>query len=91
MPSVTVELPSLLSSLIGESTIPVEAVTLAEALQAAVTRHPALGVHLFEESGNLREHVLCLVNEDSTRWLESLDKPLRDGDRVTVLQAVSGG
>ena len=91
MALVSVDLPTLLSGLVGESSISVEASTLAEALAAAVAKHPTLGVHLFDETGNLRPHVLCLVNEDSTRWLESLEKPLASGDRVVVLQAVSGG
>ncbi len=30
-------------------------------------------------------------NEDNTRWLDSLAVPVREGDTLTILQAVSGG
>ena len=50
-----------------------------------------LAVHLFDEGGGFRTHVLCFHNDTNTRWLESLDVLLQDGDRITFLQAVSGG
>jgi molybdopterin synthase sulfur carrier subunit len=34
---------------------------------------------------------LIFYNEESIAWLERLDVPLRPGDRLHVLQAVSGG
>ncbi|MHC4947338.1 MAG: MoaD/ThiS family protein [Planctomycetota bacterium] len=90
--TVTVELPSLLSPLVGgQARLTVEAVTLRGALDAAVARHPSLAVHLFDETGGLREHVLCLHNGANSRWRGSLDVPVATGDVVTVLQAVSGG
>ncbi len=92
MPKVTVQLPSMLCHILRvERSIPVEAESLRDALRAAVERHPTLEVHLFDETGNLRQHVLCFRNETNTRWLSSLDVPLDEGDTITILQAVSGG
>lgn len=92
MPQVTVALPSLLAGVVGGArTLAIEADTLAGALDELVRRHPALKVHLFDESGAFRRHVLCFHNEESTRWLGSLDRPLAAGDVVTIMQAVSGG
>jgi molybdopterin converting factor small subunit len=92
MPRVTVELPSLLAPMAnGERTIAVDAETVAGALAALVAAHPALDVHLFSESRDLRPHVLCFHNDVNTRWLEGRDAPLRDGDVLSVIQAVSGG
>jgi molybdopterin converting factor small subunit len=92
MSRVTVELPSLLAPVVGgAASIPVEGGTLTEALAALVERHPALEVHLFDETGGLRRHVLCFHNDTNTRWLDSLDVPVADGDTITILQAVSGG
>lgn len=89
---VTIELPSLLGAAAGgERSIGVEADTLAGALAALVERHPALDTHLFDEAGGLRQHVLCFLNERNSRWLESQDVELSDGDTITILQAVSGG
>ena len=92
MPRVTVTLPSLLAGVVGGArTLAVQAETLAGALDELVRRYPALKVHLFDESGGFRPHVLCFHNEESTRWLGSLDRPLAAGDVVTIMQAVSGG
>jgi molybdopterin converting factor small subunit len=37
--------------------------------------------------------VLCFLNDVNTRWLaeEAWDAPLRDGDSLLFMQAVSGG
>ena len=71
--------------------VAVEAGSLADALRRLVDAHPPLAVHLFDESGGLREHVLCFHNETNTRWLDSLAIELAPGDRIAILQAVSGG
>ena len=94
MAEVTVELPSLLAPMAGDlRTIPLAADTLRGALDALVAAHPALGIHLFDETGVFRPHVLCFLNESNTRWLGDADlaMPVADGDVVTIMQAVSGG
>jgi molybdopterin converting factor small subunit len=92
MPRATLELPSLLRAIVGrEGALVVEGATLEEALADAFRQVPALRVHLLEESGAFRPHVLCFLNEVNTRWLEGLDQPIREGDTITILQAVSGG
>ena len=92
MPRVTIELPGMLSDLVdGQRSIPVEADSLGEALGVLVRRYPALDVHLFDETGDLRRHVLCFHNRTNTRWLKSIDVPLAEADTISVLQAVSGG
>ncbi len=89
---VTVELPSVLEAIVGrERSIPIEADTLDAALLELTRLRPKLAVHLFDESGGFREHVLCFHNKTNTRWLESLAVPLADGDVIRILQAVSGG
>ena len=89
MPTVTLELPSMIATVLGGvRRIEVEGGTCHEALEDAFTRHPGLRVHVFDENGALRQHVLCFVNED--RW-DVLDKELAEGDTITILQAVSGG
>jgi molybdopterin converting factor small subunit len=92
MASVTVRLPSLLAAMIrGERAVAVDATTLRGAIDAAVRRHPELRVHLFDERGALRPHVLVFLGERDSRFLPGGDGPVADGDEVTILQAVSGG
>jgi molybdopterin converting factor small subunit len=91
MARATLELPSLLRDILPEGSIPVEGNTLEEALEDAYRRLPTLRVHLCDESGRFRPHVLCFLNDVNTRWLEGAVPPLKDGDCITILQAVSGG
>ena len=94
MASVAIEvtLPGILATCAGgEKTVTVEAETLSGSIEALLSAYPLLKVHLFQEDGKLREHVMFLYNDQSANWLESMDIPLQPGDRLTVLQLVSGG
>lgn len=92
MASVSVRLPSLLTSLLDlPRSIEVAGETLDEALGDLCRRHPSLAVHLFDESGEFREHVLCFINDTNSRELDRSKPGLEEGDEVTILQAVSGG
>ena len=92
MPTVTIELPSLITAVVdAEPSLPVQATTVDDALRALVREHPALRIHLFDETGGLRPHVLCLHNDRNTRWDDAQEVPVAEGDRITILQAVSGG
>lgn len=89
--ALTVELPSLLAPIAGDKRLTVRGATLEEALDDLVCGHPQLRVHLFDESGVFREHVNCFWRGRSTRWMDTLDVPVAEGDVITLLQAVSGG
>lgn len=92
MVSVPFTLPGLLTACTGgEKIVTVEAESVAGAIEALLRDYPLLGVHLYEESGALRPHVMFLYNDQSIKWLPTLEIPLQPGDRMTVLQLVSGG
>jgi sulfur-carrier protein len=92
MATVTVRLPTLLVQVVQAGPeLVIEADRLDRLLADLMEEHPALRTHLVDEMGALREHVLCLYNGHNTRHLSTLDIPLRDGDEVVILQAVSGG
>lgn len=85
---MTIELPALLADVLGARRLHLRAATLGDALEEAYRRLPALRSHLCDESGAFREHVLCFLNGDNTTDLAAR---LRPGDRIVILQAVSGG
>ena len=91
MADVTLILPGLLRHVAGATTLRLSAKTLAGALEEAYRLVPALRSHLCEADGGFRPHVLCFHNAENTRDLPSLDVPLRDGDRISIAQAISGG
>lgn len=65
--------------------------TLAQALRAVQQQYPLLRAHVWDDSGTLRRHVLIFHNDQGVKWMPSLDVPLREGDRIQIVQAVSGG
>ena len=91
MPRATLELPSLLYSVLGLSTLAIEGETLEGALEDAYRQVPTLRAHLCDETGHFRRHVLCFLNDVNSRWLDEPERRLHDGDQITILQAVSGG
>jgi molybdopterin converting factor small subunit len=88
MARVTVALPRMLAEVHGRAKIEVEGSSLREAVEALFRTAPALRFHLSEDSGKLRTHVLCFVNDELTSDVETR---LRDGDRIAFIQAISGG
>jgi sulfur carrier protein ThiS len=53
--------------------------------------HPRLRPHLYDEKMTLRRHVLIFFNDDNLAAIADRNVPLKSGDRLLVLQAVSGG
>lgn len=87
-----VSIPSMLRDCTRNQTrFRLSAGTLEEALRRLLETYPLLRVHLYDEAERLRQHVLIFYNEENTAWFERLDVPLHPGDRLTILQAVSGG
>lgn len=90
MPTATITLPRLLEPAVGSvRTVLANGATMAELIADLLTQHPTLAVHLFDETGRLRPHVLCFHNGTMDRDLG--DAPVGEGDQVLFLQAVSGG
>src|SRR5688500_130622 len=91
-PQVVLEVPRLLSDCTeGRTELAFSAGTIESAFGEIRRRWPTLATHVFEETGAVRPHVLVLHNGKATRWMPSLDVPLRAGDRLQIVQAVSGG
>ena len=83
--------PMLRDCALGQTRFSLTANTLDEALRRLFETYPLLRVHLYDEAERLRKHVLIFYNGESVARLERLDIPVRTGDRLTILQAVSGG
>jgi molybdopterin converting factor small subunit len=91
MARVTVALPRLLEPAVGPTRrVELEAESVGEAIRLLLERHPTLRVHLFDEQGQLRQHVLCFVAGSQTRLVDR-STPIAEPTQITFLQAVSGG
>lgn len=92
MAEITIELPRLLAIAVDdELEFALRADSFSDALRRIRGDYPRLAAHLFNEQGEIRTHVLCLLNDVNSKWLDDPDSPLSDGDKITFLQAVTGG
>ena len=89
---ITVRLPRVLANLTGcEQEISVSGDTVAAALDDLIRQYPALGLHVFDDTGALRRHVLCFRNEVAVHSRAELDQLLSVGDHLTLVNSVAGG
>lgn len=89
---IEASVPGLLADCTGgRAKFPLEADTLREALDCLFSDYPLLKRHVYNENGEVRKHVLLCYNKDNIDWLVDLDIPLRSGDKLFVMQLVSGG
>ena len=89
---IEVTIPSLLADCTGgRRHFPLEADTLAGALRRLLEDYPQLRPHLYDETMRLRRHVLIFFNDDNLALIADRSVPLKAGDRLQVVQAVSGG
>jgi molybdopterin converting factor small subunit len=79
-----VHFPSLADAQVGGGTV-AEVVTELDSL------HPGMASYLVDDHGALRRHVNIFVNDELVRDRVRLKDPVRPGDRVYVMQALSGG
>lgn len=69
----------------------VEAATLRQALDGAFHAAPGLRSYVLDEQGAVRKHVAVFVNARQIASRTELDLPLGLGDKVMVIQALTGG
>ncbi|HVR88145.1 MAG TPA: MoaD/ThiS family protein [Candidatus Limnocylindria bacterium] len=92
MSKVTVRLHGAFSEFAGGArSAAVEASDVAGALAGLVVRHPGLAERLRDEHGKIRAHVNIFANDEEIGYLGGEATPLRDGDVVHIVPAVSGG
>ncbi|HXF71303.1 MAG TPA: MoaD/ThiS family protein [Actinomycetota bacterium] len=88
---VAIHVPGPLLHLVGGADqIEVRAATVREALAQVARDHPAFAREVLP-GGDLAEAYLVFLGEEDVRALRGLDTPVRPGDRITILVAMSGG
>lgn len=90
--SVCVRLPPILrTALGGQKEVEGEGGTIEKVLQSISVAHPALGLHLFDESGNPRRNIVCLHHGTLVRAREFAGHAVAPGDELVMTNALAGG
>jgi molybdopterin synthase sulfur carrier subunit len=65
--------------------------TVGAALDALVADHPDLRDRIYDDEGDLRDHINVLRNGTNVHAEAGLDTELDDGDELALFPPVSGG
>jgi molybdopterin converting factor small subunit len=75
----------------GQSEIPVQGGTVAEAMNDLMGQYPSLQPHLYNGTGALRPFVNLFIGENNIKDLKGLETPLRADDRLLLIPSIAGG
>ena len=65
--------------------------SLRQVLEAALLAAPELAHYVFDDQHAVRKHVAVFINKQMVQDRVRLDQVLASGDRVLVVQALTGG
>jgi sulfur carrier protein ThiS len=65
--------------------------TVREVLEAAFEASPRARGYVLDDQGALRHHVVVFVDGEMVSDRRGLSDPTREGSRIDVMQALSGG
>ena len=90
--AVKVIIPTPLRAYAGkQSSVELQAATVAEALSALTTKFGDLKKHLYSDDGRLRSFVNVYVNDEDIRYLQKDQTRLNEGDTVSIVPSIAGG
>ena len=75
----------------GQTTVDVEAVDLATAIEALDARYPGFRDRLLDERGELRQFVNVYLNDEDVRLGAGLGAKVQAKDEISIVPAVAGG
>jgi molybdopterin converting factor small subunit len=81
-------IPGPLRSYTKEREVEASGATLAALLADLDRRYPGLRFRMIDEQDRMRRHIRFFVNGDQ---VFDIARPLRPGDSVQIVQALSGG
>ena len=81
-------IPSPLRSYTGEREVEATGATIAELLADLERRYPGLRFRMIDEQDRMRPHIRFFVDGEQ---VFDLARPLRPGESVQIVQALSGG
>jgi molybdopterin converting factor small subunit len=75
----------------GQTEVAVEGATIGEVVDDLIRQFPGTATHLRAPDGGVHKFVNLYLNDEDVRYLQKLDTPVGDGDKISILPAVAGG
>jgi adenylyltransferase/sulfurtransferase len=75
----------------GQASLELQGGTVAEILTNAVSMHPELQRHLYNEDNQLRPYVNLFLGEENIKELKGLETELNPEDTVLIIPSIAGG
>lgn len=89
---VHVRIPTPLKKLAGEQDIiKAKGKTVGEVIQWLTETYPGLRERLQDEKGEVRRFINIYVNDEDIRFIQNLETPLKEGDKISIIPAIAGG
>ncbi len=89
---ITIRIPTPLRPYTGGQTeVHVQGQNVAEALGDLTVQFPELKKHLFKDSGELRAFVNLFLGEEDVRYLDGIETPLKENDKLRIIPSIAGG
>lgn len=70
--------------------VQVEGTTVGECLQNLIEQYPKLKPDLYNKDGRLHSDIIIYINKTMT-YPDQLDKPVQDGDELSLSVLIGGG
>ena len=81
-------IPTPLQSYTHAGEVDAKGATLDELLADLERQYPGIRFRMVDEQDRLRPHMRCFINNEPEF---DLSRPLGEGDKVAIVQALSGG
>ncbi len=87
-----VRIPTPLRSLTdGQSTVQVDAATVAELVHNLEAAHPGFGERILDADGELRRFVNIYVDGEDIRFRDGFATPVTPSTEISIVPSVAGG
>jgi molybdopterin synthase sulfur carrier subunit len=88
----TVRIPTPLRSYTqNKDEVSVGGATVGEVLKNLEKQCPGIGARLLDDKGGVKRYVNIFHNDEDIRFLNELDTPVKDSDKVSIIPAIAGG
>ena len=75
----------------GVAELEASGANVGEVLNTLCDKYDEFKPRLFKEDGSLNRFVNIFVNEEDIRFGDDLNTAVKDGDEISIIQAVAGG